>query len=131
MFQKEVAERITAEPGSKAYGRLSVLAQWRTEPHIVLNLPPEAFSPPPKVSSAVVRFIQRETPLAAGSAKMLARVTSAAFGHRRKMLRQSLKSLTPMPELLLREAGIEPTLRAEQLTVAEFARLAAIMARMA
>ena len=129
MFQKEVAERITAEPGSKAYGRLSVLAQWRTEPRIVLNLPPEAFSPPPKVSSAVVRFIPRESPLAAGSAKMLARVTSAAFGHRRKMLRQSLKSLTPMPELLLREAGIEPTLRAEQLTVADFARLAAIMAR--
>ena len=129
MFQKEVAERITAEPGSKAYGRLSVLAQWRTEPRIVLNLPPEAFSPPPKVSSAVVRFIPRESPLAAGSAKMLARVTSAAFGHRRKMLRQSLKSLTPMPELLLREAGIEPTLRAEQLTVADFARLAAIMTR--
>jgi 16S rRNA (adenine1518-N6/adenine1519-N6)-dimethyltransferase len=127
MFQKEVAERITALPGSKAYGRLSVLAQWRTEPRIVLNLPPEAFSPPPKVSSAVVRFIPRDAPYAAGSARMLGRVTAAAFGHRRKMLRQSLKSLTPMPELLLAQAGIDPTLRAEQLTVAEFARLAHIM----
>ncbi len=127
MFQKEVAERIVAAPGSKAYGRLSVLAQWRTTPKIVLNLPPDAFSPPPKVSSAVVQFIPRDQPLAAGSAKMLARVTAAAFGQRRKMLRQSLKSLTPMPELLLREAGIDPQERAEQLTVADFARLAELM----
>ena len=129
MFQKEVAERIVAAPGSKVYGRLSVLAQWRTTPRIVLNLPPDAFTPPPKVSSAVVQFIPRETPLPAGSAKMLARVTAAAFGQRRKMLRQSLKSLTPLPELLLREAGIPPEQRAEQLTVAEFAKLAEIMSR--
>ncbi len=127
MFQKEVAERIVAAPGSKAYGRLSVLAQWRTVPKIVLNLKPEAFTPPPKVSSAVVQFIPREDPLPAGSAKMLGRVTAAAFGQRRKMLRQSLKSLTPMPELLLREAQIAPELRAEQLTVADFARLAELM----
>ena len=127
MFQKEVAERIVAAPGSKAYGRLSVLAQWRTVPKIVLNLKPEAFTPPPKVSSAVVHFIPRDKPLPAGSAKMLGRVTAAAFGQRRKMLRQSLKSLTPMPELLLREAGIDPQLRAEQLTIADFARLAELM----
>ena len=129
MFQKEVAERIVAAPGSKAYGRLSVLAQWRTIPKIVLNLPPDAFTPPPKVSSAVVHFIPRENPLPAGSAKMLARVTAAAFGQRRKMLRQSLKSLTPMPELLLREAGIDPQERAEQVPVAGFARMAEIMER--
>lgn len=128
MFQKEVAERIVAEPGSKAYGRLSVLAQWRTIPKIVINLKPEAFTPPPKVSSAVVHFTPRAEPLPAGSAKMLGRVTAAAFGQRRKMLRQSLKMLTPMPELLLREAGIDPQQRAEQLTVADFAKLAELMA---
>ena len=128
MFQKEVAERIVAEPGSKAYGRLSVLAQWRTVPKIVINLPPQAFTPPPKVSSAVVHFVPRAEPIPAGSAKMLGRVTAAAFGQRRKMLRQSLKMLTPMPELLLREAGIDPQQRAEQLTVAEFAKLAELMA---
>jgi 16S rRNA (adenine1518-N6/adenine1519-N6)-dimethyltransferase len=129
MFQREVAERIVAEPGSKAYGRLSVLAQWRTVPKIVLHLPPEAFTPPPKVSSAVVHFVPRDNPLPAGGAKMLARVTAAAFGQRRKMLRQSLKSLTPMPEVLLREAGIDPMERAEQLTVAQFARMGEIMGR--
>ena len=129
MFQKEVAERIVAAPGSKAYGRLSVLAQWRTVPRIVLNLKPDAFTPPPKVSSSVVQFLPRDQPLPAGSAKMLARVTAAAFGQRRKMLRQSLKALTPMPELLLREAGISPEQRAEQLTVADFARLAELMSQ--
>ncbi len=124
MFQKEVADRIVAPPGSKAYGRLSVLAQWRSTPRIALTLGPQAFTPPPKVSSAVVELIPRETPLPAGAPGVLAKVTAAAFGQRRKMLRQSLKSLTPMPELLLREAGIDPENRAEQLSVAEFARLA-------
>ena len=127
MFQKEVAERITAAPGSKAYGRLSVLAQWRSEPRIVLTLPPDAFHPAPKVSSAVVRLIPRAHPEPAGPPGMLARVTAAAFGQRRKMLRQSLKSLTPLPELLLREAGISPEQRAEQLTISDFARLAELM----
>lgn len=127
MFQKEVAERIVAAPGSKAYGRLSVLAQWRSVPRIVFNLKPDAFTPPPKVTSSVVHFVPRETPLPAGSARMISRVTAAAFGQRRKMLRQSLKALTPMPELLLREADIPPEQRAEQLTVDEFARLAQIM----
>lgn len=125
MFQKEVAERIVAEPGSKAYGRLSVLAQWRTSPRIVLNLGPEAFTPPPKVSSAIVLFEPHERPEPACSVKTLARVTAAAFGQRRKMLRQSLKSLTPMPELLLHKVGLSPELRAEALTVAQFAALAA------
>jgi 16S rRNA (adenine1518-N6/adenine1519-N6)-dimethyltransferase len=129
MFQKEVAERIVATPGSKAYGRLSVLAQWRTEPRIVFNLPPGAFTPPPKVSSAVVHFTPRSTPMPAGQEGALARVTAAAFGQRRKMLRQSLKTLTPMPELLLREVGIDPQERAEQLTVAQFAALAAAFSR--
>lgn len=126
MFQREVAERITAEPGSKAYGRLSVLAQWRTQVRIVMGLPAEAFTPPPKVASAVVEFVPRPTPLAACSVKTLGRVTGAAFGQRRKMLRVSLKQLTPMPELLLSKAEIDPRKRAEELTVADFARLAQI-----
>jgi 16S rRNA (adenine1518-N6/adenine1519-N6)-dimethyltransferase len=129
MFQKEVAERIVAEPGSKAYGRLAVIAQWRTKARIALTLPPAAFTPPPKVSSAVVVFEPRPNPEPLCSVKTLGRVTQAAFGQRRKMLRQSLKSLTPMPEILLREAGISPQLRAEQLKVEDFARLAAIFER--
>jgi 16S rRNA (adenine1518-N6/adenine1519-N6)-dimethyltransferase len=124
MFQKEVAQRIVAQSGSKAYGRLSVLAQWRTTPRIVLHLPPGAFTPPPKVSSAVVLLVPKAAPEPACDAKILARVTAAAFGQRRKMLRQSLKSLTPMPELLLHKAGLNPEHRAEQLSVADFANLA-------
>jgi 16S rRNA (adenine1518-N6/adenine1519-N6)-dimethyltransferase len=126
MFQKEVAERIVAKPGSKAYGRLAVIAQWRCEAHIVMTLGAQAFTPPPKVASAVVQFLPRETPLPACSVTTLGRVTAAAFGQRRKMLRQSLKSLTPMPELLLAKAGISPEERAERLTVAQFATLAAL-----
>ena len=127
MFQKEVAERIIAEPGSKAYGRLAVIAQWRCEAHIAMTLPPEVFTPAPKVSSAVVVFRPRETLYPVCTVKSLGRVTAAAFGQRRKMLRQSLKSLTPMPELLLREANLDPELRAERLTVEQFATLAALV----
>jgi 16S rRNA (adenine1518-N6/adenine1519-N6)-dimethyltransferase len=127
MFQREVAERITAAPGSKAYGRLAVIAQWRCEAHIGMHLPPEAFTPAPKVSSAVVVFRPREQPFPVCSVKALGRVTAAAFGQRRKMLRQSLKSLTPMPELLLRAADLDPELRAERLTVEQFASLAALV----
>ncbi len=130
MFQREVADRITAKPGSKAYGRLSVLAQWRTEPRIALTLPAEAFTPPPKVASAVVVFEPRPTLQPACSVASLSRVTAAAFGQRRKMLRQSLKSLTAAPELLLREANIDPQLRAEMLSVDDFARLALILDRL-
>lgn len=127
MFQREVAERIVAEPGSKTYGRLSVLAQYRTQARIVMTLPPDAFTPPPKVASAVVEFIPRAAPEPACSVKTLARITAAAFGQRRKMLRQSLKQATPFPELLLARAGIEATKRAEQLRVEDFARLAALL----
>ncbi len=107
----------------------SVLAQWRCEARIVMNLPAEAFTPPPKVASAVVQFVPRAVMSPACRVTTLGRVTAAAFGQRRKMLRQSLKQVTPMPELLLKEAGIEPTERAEQLTVADFARMAAILDR--
>ena len=129
MFQREVAERIVAVPNTKAYGRLSVLAQWRSDPRIVMNLPAEAFTPPPKVASAVVAFAPRATPLPACSVKTLSRVTAAAFGQRRKMLRASLKQLVPMPELLLKEACIDPTNRAEDLPVSAFATMAAILDR--
>lgn len=127
MFQREVAERIVAAPNSKAYGRLSVLAQWRTEARIVMNLPPEAFTPAPKVASAIVDFRPREHPEPACRVKTLARVTAAAFGQRRKMLRSSLKQLTAFPELLLKRAEIAPERRAEDLSVSDFARLALIL----
>jgi 16S rRNA (adenine1518-N6/adenine1519-N6)-dimethyltransferase len=127
MFQREVAERIVAKPNSKAYGRLSVLAQWRTEARIVMNLPPEAFTPPPKVSSAIVDFQPIPAPQPACRVKTLARVTAAAFGQRRKMLRSSLKQITVFPELLLKSAELAPELRAEDLSVADFARLAFIL----
>ncbi|HRN89399.1 16S rRNA (adenine(1518)-N(6)/adenine(1519)-N(6))-dimethyltransferase RsmA [Hyphomicrobium sp.] len=129
MFQKEVAERIVAEPGSKAYGRLSVISQWRANVRIALTLPPEAFTPPPKISSAVVVFTPRAEPQPACSVKSLGRVTAAAFGQRRKMLRVSLKTLVQDPDTLLEAAGIAPDLRAERLTVREFAKLALVYER--
>ncbi|MHA7884961.1 16S rRNA (adenine(1518)-N(6)/adenine(1519)-N(6))-dimethyltransferase RsmA [Nitratireductor rhodophyticola] len=121
MFQREVAQRIVAQPGDKAYGRLGVLAGWRTEAKIAFDLPPQAFTPPPKVTSSVVHIVPRTTPLAVEPAK-LAKITEAAFGQRRKMLRQSLKSLGG--ETLLARAGIDATRRAETLSVAEFVTLA-------
>ncbi len=127
MFQKEVAERIVAAPGSKAYGRLAVIAQWRCTARLALTLKPEAFTPPPKVSSAVVDLVPRAVPSPPCSVATLGRVTAAAFGQRRKMLRVSLKQLTPFPELLLNKAGIDPELRAEAVPVAAFARLAAAL----
>ncbi|TIT73289.1 MAG: 16S rRNA (adenine(1518)-N(6)/adenine(1519)-N(6))-dimethyltransferase, partial [Mesorhizobium sp.] len=120
MFQREVAERITAGPGSDAYGRLGVLAGWRTEAKIAFDVPPQAFTPPPKVTSSVVHLVPRASPLLADG-KWLGRVTEAAFGQRRKMLRQSVKSLGG--EALLTRAGIDPTRRAETLSVEEFVRL--------
>ncbi len=127
MFQREVAERIVAAPDTKAYGRLAVISQWRCEARIVMSLPPAAFTPPPKVSSAVVLLTPRARPEPACSVFTLGKVTAAAFGQRRKMLRVSLKQLVPMPELLLEKAGIRPTDRAEQLAPADFARLAACL----
>ena len=129
MFQKEVADRIVAEPNTKAYGRLAVLAQWRCEAFRAFNLRPEAFTPPPKVESSVVVLRPRANPSPACSVASLSAVTAAAFGQRRKMLRSSLKTLTPMAELLLAEAGLSPEARGETLTVREFANLAAIIDR--
>jgi 16S rRNA (adenine1518-N6/adenine1519-N6)-dimethyltransferase len=129
MFQKEVAERIVAAPRSKAYGRLSVLAQWRTAPRIAFNVPREAFTPAPKVESAVVEFVPHKEPTPPCSPQGLARVTASAFGQRRKMLRSSLKQLVAEPEQLLEAAGIAGNLRAEDLTVKDFARLALIYER--
>ena len=131
MFQKEVAERIVAAPGTKAYGRLAVLAQWRTKPRIVLTLPREAFTPPPKIASAVVSFAPLMEPAPPCEAKILAKVTAAAFGQRRKMLRTSLKQLTDQSEALLEAAGIAGTLRAEDVSVKDFARLALVYGRAA
>jgi 16S rRNA (adenine1518-N6/adenine1519-N6)-dimethyltransferase len=124
MFQREVAERIVAAPGSKAYGRLSVLSQWRTRPKILFDVSPRAFTPPPKVTSAIVRIEPLAEPVAPAKLSDLEAVTAAAFGNRRKMLRQSLKSLAPNAEELVRAAGLDPTERAERLSVADFAALA-------
>jgi 16S rRNA (adenine1518-N6/adenine1519-N6)-dimethyltransferase len=123
MFQREVAERITAAPGSKTYGRLSVLAQWRTEARILFDIAPSAFVPPPKVTSSLVELIPRREPLSCPSL-MLQKVTEAAFGQRRKMLRQSLRSLGRDPLPLLAATNIAPTERAENIPIEGFVRLA-------
>ncbi|MEJ8475342.1 16S rRNA (adenine(1518)-N(6)/adenine(1519)-N(6))-dimethyltransferase RsmA [Roseibium algae] len=123
MFQKEVGARIVARPGSKAYGRLSVLAGWRTESNMLFDLNPKAFTPPPKVTSTVIHMTPLSEPLHC-SRKNLERVTSAAFGQRRKMLRASLKSLGGPADDLLERAGLEPTARAEEIDVEGFVRLA-------
>ena len=124
MFQREVAERIVAKPGSKAYGRLALLAQWRSDAAIVLNLPPEAFTPPPKVSSAVVHLKALEKPRFEADAKTLERVVAKAFNQRRKMLRAALKGLAPDLEDRLLAAGIKPTDRAEVIGLEQFCALA-------
>jgi len=123
MFQREVAERIVAAPDSKSYGRLSVLAGWRSEARILFDIAPSAFVPPPKVTSSLVSLVPRASPLAC-ERSALERVTEAAFGQRRKMLRQSLKSLGRDPLALLAQAGIVPTARAEEIPVAGFVALA-------
>lgn len=124
MFQREVAERIVAPPGSKAYGRLSVLAQWRSHARIALTLPPEAFTPAPKVASAIVHFTANAKPAGVISIRALERVTAAAFGQRRKMLRAALKQLHRDAETLIASCDIDPKQRAEELNVAAFCRLA-------
>ena len=124
MFQKEVAERIVAKPGSDHYGRLALLAQWRAEPKIVMMLPPEAFTPAPKVHSAVVHLKRLEAPRYPCDFAVLQRVTAMAFNQRRKMLRSSLKSLGPGLEAMLEAAGIPPTARAEEISLAGFCALA-------
>ena len=129
MFQREVAERIVAAPGSKTYGRLAILAQWRADVRIVLNLPPEAFTPPPKVSSAVVHLAALAEPRFPADARVLSRVVAAGFNQRRKMLRASLKGLAPDIEDRLRAAGIKPTDRAEQIPLEGFCALAREVAK--
>ncbi len=128
MFQREVAERIVAKVGDKAYGRLAVLAGWRTEARILFDVAPTAFVPPPSVTSSVVRLVPRPVPLPC-DAVALQRVTEAAFGQRRKMLRQSLKSLGVDSGALLEAAGIAPTARAEEIDVEGFVTLARLFAR--
>ncbi len=124
MFQREVAERIIAAPGSKAYGRLALLAQWRADAKIVMHLPPEAFSPPPKVHSAVVHLTALPEPRYPADPAILSRIVAAAFNQRRKMLRGSLKGQAPDIEDRLLSAGIKPTERAEQVSLEQFCALA-------
>lgn len=124
MFQREVAERIVAKPGSKAYGRLAIAAQWRCDARIVMTLPPEAFTPPPKISSAVVHLTALPEPRHPADPAALRRVVAAAFGQRRKMLRASLRGLAPDIEGVLRSAGVEPTARAEDVGIESFCALA-------
>jgi 16S rRNA (adenine1518-N6/adenine1519-N6)-dimethyltransferase len=127
MFQREVAERIVAAPHSKSYGRLSVLAQWRCEARILFDVNASAFVPPPNVKSSVVHIVPRRQPLPCDRA-LLERVTQAAFGQRRKMLRQSLRSLGADVSALLSVAGLDPTSRAENLSVSDFVALARALA---
>ena len=124
MFQREVAERITARPGSKAYGRLALMVQWRAEARIVLHLPPEAFTPPPKVSSAVVHITRLEAPRFPADPKVLERLVAAGFNQRRKMLRAALRGQHPQIEPLLESAGIPPTARAEEIELERWCQLA-------
>ncbi len=124
MFQSEVAARLTAPADTKAYGRLSVMTQWLCDVEQLFHVNPKAFTPPPAVNSTVVRLIPRPAPLAPARRQTLERVTAAAFGQRRKMLRQSLKSLGVDAEGLCRVVGIDPTARAEVLTVEQFCALA-------
>ena len=125
MFQKEVAERIVARPGGKDFGRLSVLSQYRCTARKLFDVNRSAFTPPPKVTSSIVQLVPRASPLPACRLNVLERVTAAAFGQRRKMLRASLKSLVPEPEAMLATLGINPEARAEQIEVEAFARIAA------
>ena len=124
MFQREVAERIVARPGDKAYGRLAVMCGWAADCHIVMDLPARAFTPPPKVASAVVNLVPLPKPRAEADMATLSRVVAAAFNQRRKMLRQSLKALGGDTAVLLDSADIDPTRRAETLSIEEFAALA-------
>lgn len=124
MFQKEVAERIVARPGGDHYGRLALLAQWRCDAKIVMHLPPEAFTPAPKVHSAVVHLTRLDSPRYPADGAVLANVTAMAFNQRRKMLRSSLKALLPDIEGVLTACGIPPTARAEEIGLEQFCTLA-------
>lgn len=128
MFQKEVAERIAALPGTKDYGRLSVLSQWLCKVEYGFDISPGCFTPPPKVTSAVIRLTPYVAPLYAADRKALEKLLAAGFNQRRKMLRSALKSAFSQPEALLERAGVDPTRRAETLTLEEWCRLASLIA---
>ena len=128
MFQREVAERIVAQPNTEHYERLSVLAQWRATAKILFDVWRSAFVPPPKITSSIVRLEPLAVPVAPAKLKDLERVTQAAFGQRRKMLRQSLKTVASDAEALIAQAGLDPTARAETLSVSDFAALARAVA---
>lgn len=130
MVQREVADRLVSEPGTSEYGRLSVLAQYRARPRILFSLPPSVFVPPPKVASALIEITPQPMPLDAVPVSFLERVTAAAFGQRRKMLRSSLSSLGVNTAALIEDAGVDPESRAERLSVADFACLASVLAQM-
>lgn len=134
MFQTEVAQRITAPPDTGAYGRLSIISQWLCETELLFHINPKAFVPPPQVQSTVVRLVPRAEPLAPARRETLERVTAGAFGQRRKMLRQSLLSVIQgtawtSAEALCKTVGVEPTARAETLTVEQFCALATAIDR--
>jgi 16S rRNA (adenine1518-N6/adenine1519-N6)-dimethyltransferase len=129
MFQREVADRIVARPGGKDYGRLAVLSQWRSTPRILFTLPAAAFTPKPNVDSALVELVPKPVPEPACNVALLERVTAAAFGQRRKMLRSALRQIAPDSEALLQSLGIDPTARAEELGFAEFCRIANALKR--
>ncbi|MCZ4280386.1 16S rRNA (adenine(1518)-N(6)/adenine(1519)-N(6))-dimethyltransferase RsmA [Kiloniella laminariae] len=124
MFQKEVVDRLTASPGTKSYGRLSVMTQWLCRAQALFDIPPRAFIPPPKITSTVVRLEPHAAPLAPAEVGALEKVTESAFGQRRKMLRQSLKTLGVATGELIERAGVRETARAEELSVEEFCTLA-------
>jgi 16S rRNA (adenine1518-N6/adenine1519-N6)-dimethyltransferase len=127
MFQREVADRIVAQPGSKAYGRLALLTQWRCDARIVMSLPPTAYTPAPKVSSAVVHLVALEHPRFEAKQKVLEKIIAKAFNQRRKMLRSSLKGICPNIESTLERSGIQPTQRAEEISLKKFCALARII----
>lgn len=124
MFQREVADRIVAPPGGKDYGRLAVLSQWRTRPRILFTLPAAAFTPRPKVDSALVEFVPKPAPEPPCDPPQLEKVTAAAFGQRRKMLRAALRQIAPDSEALLQALELDPKARAEELDVVDFVRIA-------
>jgi 16S rRNA (adenine1518-N6/adenine1519-N6)-dimethyltransferase len=128
MFQKEVAQRITAAPGEKHYGRLAVLANWLCDTELAFEVDPQVFVPPPKVTSAIAQLTPRAAPAAEADPTVLAKLTAAAFGQRRKMLRAALKQICSDPSALLAEAGIDETARAEVLGIEDFCALARLLA---
>jgi len=127
MFQKEVAERIYSPKSKKSYGRLSIMSQWLCEVRHEFDINPEAFYPPPKVTSSVVTLVAREKPLAEANKQELEKLCQAVFGQRRKMLRSSLKQLTNSPVEILEKAGINPESRPEELTITEFCALSQVL----